>query len=142
MIDTRSFLLDEILMDFDASEFISGRGSLGTYFSPYFALQQQIGNAGDSPIRLSIEIGYLFILLKSGIIGLVSYVFIYTLAIVSAIRSHQGRIAAGVIVLLVVHLIEMTISGHPSIYPSRIILWILLGTLLSKNNHERLPTLS
>lgn len=132
-VDTRSFIFAEIILDFELSDFIFGRGALGTYFSPYFQIQQIYGNGGDDPIRKTAEVGYLFILLKSGVIGIMSYITVYLLAIITALRSFKSRFAIGVALLLGLNLVEMSVSGRISIYPGNIVLWIFIGALLSRN---------
>lgn len=136
VVDTRSFLLEEVLLDFNMSDLIFGRGALGTYYSPYFDLQQMLGNTGDSPIRQTVEIGNMYMVLKSGVIGSASYLSIYALSIIVAVRSSQSRFTTGAILFIFLHLIEMSISGSPTIYPIRIVLWILVGVLLSR---KKLP---
>ena len=132
-VDTRSFLFAEIILDFELPDFIFGRGALGTYFSQYFEIQQIYGNGGDSPIRKTAEVGYLFILLKSGLIGIMSYITVYLLTIITALRSSKSRFAIGMALLLGLNLVEMSVSGRISIYPGNIVLWIFIGALLSRS---------
>jgi hypothetical protein len=75
--DTRSFLYKEIFDDMQPAELLTGRGFLGTYFSPYF---YQIRESGipEYYIRFTVEVGYLELLLKGGYI----YVTLYFLPIV------------------------------------------------------------
>ena len=132
-VDTRSFLFAEIILDFELPDFIFGRGALGTYFSQYFEIQQIYGNGGDSPIRKTAEVGYLFILLKSGLIGIMSYITVYLFTIITALRSSKSRFAIGMALLLGLNLVEMSVSGRISIYPGNIVLWIFIGALLSRS---------
>jgi hypothetical protein len=64
--DTRSFLFIEFFQDFKNSDWIFGRGFLGTYFSQYFLDWDGVG--GDSFQRFSVEIGFLDFLLKGGLL--------------------------------------------------------------------------
>jgi len=133
LLDTRSFLIEEMSDDFTVIDWLFGRGALGTYFSPYFAHLQQIGaEGGDFMYRQVNEIGYLHIALKAGLIGVVLYILTIAKAINLSISYPNKRIGVGVVLLLSLHLIEMLIIGQATFQPARIMLWILVGVVSVK----------
>ncbi|HMC00676.1 MAG TPA: hypothetical protein VKN14_06540, partial [Flavobacteriaceae bacterium] len=73
--ETRTFLFTELMSELNVTEKFVGRGSLGTYYSEFFErvtrYYQLIGNTawkGDDPTRITIEVGYLQMILKGGFI--------------------------------------------------------------------------
>lgn len=71
--DTRSFLYDEVFSDLGFVDIVFGRGYLGTYFSSYFYQLQRAHNYEDYFERFTIEVGYLELLLKGGVLYVVLY---------------------------------------------------------------------
>ena len=68
--DTRTFLFKELLKDLNETEFIIGKGALGSYHSTYFymltrsnKITKTSDTGGDSATRTTSEVGYLFMLL-------------------------------------------------------------------------------
>jgi len=74
-VDTRTFLFIEIFNDLSIREMLFGKGLLGTYFSEYFYnTVNQYG--GDHFIRSGSEIGWLNLVLKFGLLGLILHLFL------------------------------------------------------------------
>lgn len=74
--DTRSFLYSELFSDLSVREVIVGRGFAGKYYSPYFAwiAKSQSSIVGSNNIwRSSSEVSWLNVILKFGILGLVTF---------------------------------------------------------------------
>ncbi len=131
-IDSRTFLWIEMKRDFGPLDWIIGRGALGTYYSAYFSQTTMLGQSGDWMIRQVNEIGYLHIVLKAGLIGAILYFFIYLRAASESLFKGRTRFELGVGLLLSMHLLEMTVGGQASFSLSRVLLWLLVGLILSK----------
>ena len=137
-VDTRTFLWLEMRRDFGPVDWIIGRGALGTYYSPYFSMTSIMGITGawmDRPVN---EIGYLHIVLKAGLIGAVLYLFIYLRAVWRSLFAGRTRFELGVGLLLSMHLLEMTVGGAASFSLSRVLLWLMVGVVLSKASRRTL----
>jgi len=130
--DTRTFLIEEMYADMSTEELILGRGAMGTYYSPYFASILEQGMEGDSSTRSVNEIGYLEIVLKGGYIMAALYVLIMLPAAFLGIFRSKNIIAkmSGYTILL--YLILWSVSYFPEYTVKFIILWMAVGTAISK----------
>lgn len=74
--DTRDFLWEELFNDLNGIEILVGRGFLGTYFSPYF-LDRLIrdGLYEDHFDRYLVEVGFLQLILKGGVLYYILYIY-------------------------------------------------------------------
>jgi hypothetical protein len=77
------------------------------------------------------EIGYLHIVLKAGLIGVILYFLTIARAVYKSLLIPNKRFAVGLAMLFSMHLLELTIIGRASLLPSRVLLWILVGIALS-----------
>jgi len=133
-IDTRTFLWVEMRNDFGPVDWIVGRGALGTYYSPYFSRLAMLGQPGDWMIRQVNEIGYLHIVLKTGLVGAVLYFFIFLRAAWKSLFKGGTRFELGVGILLSMHLLEMTVGGVANVALGPVLLWLMVGIILSKGS--------
>lgn len=141
--DSRTFLFQELMSDLSFNEKIFGRGSLGTYYSPFFEkvtrYYEIIGNTaweGDKPIRITTEVGYLQMILKGGfVLMLLNFIiFIYAsyVAIFRAKSKFLRRLGYFIFILTILMIVEF----RPTFSPIFIILWMAIGTVLNKKNRE------
>lgn len=137
--DTRSFIIADIQDDFSKKDWLIGRGALGTYYSPYFYNLRRFGDdsIGDHYDRSVVEIGYLHLVLKTGIVGASLYFLVFFYAMLRALRIRNRRLGDGLAIYFAIHLIEMLIVGQAAFIPSRFMLWLLAGFVLSapRNRH-------
>lgn len=141
--DTRTFLFQELFSDMNLTEKIFGRGSLGTYFSPFFEHTRRywewmgrVGWPGDVANRISIEVGYLQMILKGGFILLILNVLIYFKAIYVAIFKSNNwfirRLGYFILIITILTLVEL----RPTFTPLFIIFWMSIGTVLKKEYRD------
>jgi hypothetical protein len=141
--DSRTFLFNELFADLNFKEKIFGRGSLGTYFSPFMEhTRDYITNYlkkdwwGDAPDRITIEVGYLQMILKGGFVLfiLTTYLMLNAsyLAIFKSNSTFIKRLGYFILTLSILSLI----SFRPAFTPTFIILWTAIGTVLSKKNRQ------
>ena len=122
----------ELSSDFSSNDWMFGRGALGTYFSPYFMHLKILNpNAGDHFERSVVEIGYLHIILKAGIIGAMLYFTALFLAVLRALEIKDRRLGDGLALYFALHLAEMAVIGQAAFVPDRLMLWLLAGFVLS-----------
>jgi len=131
--DTRTLLFIEMFDDMSENEVIIGRGVLGTYYSPYFYKWSKAGfDNGDSAIRQVVEVGYLQMILKGGLIMMFLYLLILIPAAYLAIFRSNNLIAKMSGYWIVLYLITWTISYVPFYSPVFLLLWMATGTAISK----------
>lgn len=137
LVDTRSFLFEELRADFSLVDVIFGRGALGGYYSPYFYELIKSGiEGGDSFYRQVVESGYLHILLKAGILGIVATVAMMLRAVILAKKFSDARIGVGVMAFLSLQLVVMTVGLHLSFDPFHILTWLVVGLALAQPRRQ------
>lgn len=141
--DTRIFLYNELIAELDNIEEIIGRGSLGTYYSHYMEhtkwyieeIRKQTWY-GDSSIRITIEVGYLQMILKGGYILFLSTLFLMLSSSYLAIFKSNNLFVRNLGLYILVLSILSIISFRPAFTPTFIILWTAVGTALNKRNRN------
>jgi hypothetical protein len=138
--DSRTFLFTELFEDLSFGEKIYGRGSLGTYFSEFFAgtrrYYEAMGNMGwrgDSPIRITTEVGYLQMILKGGFILLILNVLIALYSIYLALFNSKNKFVKRLGYYILILSILSLVSFRSAFTPMFIIFWTAIGTVLNKN---------
>jgi hypothetical protein len=137
-IDSRTFLFVDFFTDFKVEDFYTGRGFLGTYFSPYF--QEWQGDFGDSFNRFTIEIGFLQMLLKGGFVLVITTIVIFIRAIyLGFIRSNPGNINFMLSVWLLIEFTMLSIENVPCFNIHFLLIWVVIGKMyLMKPRFKRL----
>jgi len=139
--DTRIFLYNELFSELNLAEKITGRGSLGTYYSFFMEnakrYYEEVLNEkwwGDSHDRITIEVGFLQMILKGGWLLFLSILFLMLnscyLALFKSRNKFIKRLGLFILILSALSLI----SFRPAFTPTFIILWIAIGTVLNKKN--------
>lgn len=137
--DSRTFLFKEFFVDINGSNRIFGKGSLGTYYSDFFERTNRyyriLGNKGwkgDDPVRITVEVGYLQMILKGGFIMLILNISIYLYSIYTAIFKSNNKFIKSlgyyILIIAVLSLIEL----RPTFTPTFIIFWMAIGTVSVK----------
>jgi hypothetical protein len=126
--DTRTFLYQEVYLDLKkSSSLMTGKGANGTYFSDYFYQTQE-----DNSNRLSVEVGVLSIMLKSGFIGLILYLLILFSAIYLSFYKSNNYYVTGIGVMLLVYTVILFIENSIGYTLNNFIIWFFIGIALSK----------
>ncbi len=132
--DTRTFLFVEQYADTTEFERIIGRGAMGTYYSEYFELWNEMGfDAGDSATRWTNEVGYLHIMLKGGYIMIILYLSILIPAAYLGIFRSKNSICRMCGYYILGHILIWTISFSPLFGAQFILLWMAVGTAISSS---------
>lgn len=131
--DTRTFLFVELFQDLTYFEKISGRGTLGKYYSPYFDLWNQYYDGGDSEYRSLSEVGYLQMILKGGIILVILNLLILLPASFLGIFRSNNLVSKMCGYFIFSYLILWTVSYYPVYSVEYILLWMAVGTVLNPN---------
>jgi hypothetical protein len=131
--DSRSFLFTELFSDMKGSDYILGRGYLGTYFSPYFKEWQ--GEGGDYFQRFSVEVGFLQIILKGGLVLLFSTILVFIKSIyIGFIKFKPNTFKFLISIWLLIEFAMLSIENIPSFGVHFFFIWILIGIL---NNQSK-----
>ena len=126
--DTRTFLYLEVFEDLIKNDqLIFGKGANGKYYSPYFNSQK-----GSRNYRITVEVGILFILLKSGLIGLLLYLILIFTSIYYSFFKSNNLYVKGVGYILLVYLFLLFVQNTPDYTFSTLIIWFFIGICLSK----------
>lgn len=131
VLDTRTFLVTELLADMSEDELIYGRGALGTYYSPYFAYTESHGLPGDSPIRSVNEIGYLHMILKGGFVIVMLYLLVFVPASFLGITRSRNSICRMSGYLIAAYILLWLVSYYPVFGAEYLLLWMAVGTCIS-----------
>ncbi|WP_454733015.1 MULTISPECIES: hypothetical protein [Cupriavidus] len=125
--NSRDGLVDEFLDDLSPEEKILGRGVLGAYTSKIVLTAEERGGRGVTNLRRNIEIGYLQIILKGGLLLLILFLVVSLQALGRIIgkRNNSLVFAAGCVVGI--KLMEMFIFGLPSCNGDYVLFWICVG---------------
>jgi hypothetical protein len=130
--DTRTFLFVEMFHDMSENEQLIGKGALGRYYSPYFAmLQRNKIKGGDSSLRSVNEIGYLEMILKGGYIMMILYLLILIPAAYLGVFKSKNLIGRMSGYIIILYLVIWTISYYPVYSAEYLLLWMAVGTAIS-----------
>jgi hypothetical protein len=141
--DTRTFLFTELSSELNTIEKLFGRGSLGKYHSDYFertiAYYESIGAKdwlADDPDRITIEVGFLQMILKGGFLlfGLNLLLMVYSIYL-ALFKSRNKFIRRLGIFILAITVLSI-ISFRPAFTPTFILLWVSIGTVLNRSNRN------
>ena len=126
--DTRTFLYIEVFEDLLTNDaLIFGKGANGTYYSNFFF---KTGNDADN--RLTVEVGMLSVLLKTGVVGVILYFLLVLNAIYHSLFKSRNLFVAGIGLMLSVHFILLFVGNAMSLSSYNIYIWFFIGICLSK----------
>lgn len=116
--DTRTDLYDEVLQDMQISKtFIFGKGINGGYVSDSF----------ETFNRTAAEVGFLQILLKSGIVGFLLYMTLFISAIFKALSKSKNLFMKYLGLLLSFYVLMFFIENILAFNLFNIIIWSVVG---------------
>ncbi len=125
--DTRTFLYIEVYEDLvNNNKLLFGKGANGTYYSDYFNVAE-----GDSETRLSVEVGVLAILLKSGLVGVTLYLSLLFAAIYFSFFRSNNYFVVGVGFMLFIYTMLLFIENSISYSSHNLLVWFFIGVCLS-----------
>ncbi len=133
--NTRSFIFIEFFQDFKGNEWFTGRGYLGTYFSPYFYYDKS--GFGDSANRFSVEIGIFDFILKGGLLLLILFLSILIRSFIKGlIQKPYNSVSFRCSLFLLVQFILLAIENVPIFSINYMFIWASIGFILGKSANE------
>lgn len=125
--DTRTFLYQEVFDDLvQNNSLLAGKGSNGTYFSPYFLMTRD-----DTDTRLTVEVGILAVLLKGGMIAVILNLTLLLFAIYLAFYRSKNHYVMGIGFMLLIHTIILFVENLISYSPYNFCTWYFIGVCYS-----------
>ncbi len=122
--DTRTFLYYEVFQDIkNSNSFIFGKGMNAGYYSEAFQTYQ----------RPVVEVGFLQILLKTGVIGLILYLTLIITAIFKALSRSNNNYIKSLGLLLVGYIIMVFIENQIAFNLLNVMIWMVIGMCLSRD---------
>ncbi|MBW8001339.1 MAG: hypothetical protein FVQ80_04885 [Planctomycetes bacterium] len=134
--DTRSDVINDYFDAVKGFDRIVGLGALGRFWSPYFYkrfLVEGYDTDVDSPMRSTIESGYLHIILKSGYVMLVLVLLLAIRAAIMGVCYPKNILLLTCGLIIICRLVAMIPSLAPSFSPGYVVFWISIATCLNKN---------
>lgn len=126
--DTRTFLYQEVFTDLERNgQLLFGKGSNGTYFSPYFQRSK-----GDSDTRLTVEVGLLALLLKGGIVAVILNLALLYMAISLSFFRAKNQYVRWVGFMLIIHTLILFVENLVAYDMYNFSIWFFVGVCLSK----------
>ena len=137
--DTRTMVFEDFAIDFSKwPDLLFGRGALGTTYSPRFITLQELYNENENVFRfpyghrLEVESGYLQIILKTGLLGLIPLVIIGLRAMFLGFYRTKNNLTIICAFIVLERLILMYPFGLPAYSIDYILFWLCIGACLSK----------
>lgn len=116
--DTRTFLYTEVFRDLKITKsFVIGKGVNGGYASYSF----------ETLKRDVVEVGFLQILIKSGIVGLLIYMSLIISAIFKALNKSKNLFMEFLALLLAVYVLMFFIENILAFNLLNIVIWMIVG---------------
>lgn len=116
--DTRTFLYVEVFLDLQFNNaFIFGKGLNAGYYSEVF----------ETFSREVVEVGFLQILLKTGIIGFILYISVIVSAIFKALGKSKNLFIKSMGLLLASYVILLFLENIVAYNLLNIIIWVMVG---------------
>lgn len=127
--DTRTFLYYEVFQDLKMNDaFLLGKGMNAGYYSESF----------ESFSRPVVEVGFLQMLLKTGLVGFFLYIIVIISSIVRALGRSNNSFVKSLGVLLASYILMLFIENVIAYNLLNVIIWIIVGMC----NSESLRTMS
>lgn len=134
--DTRTFLYEEVFLDLtQKNDLLIGRGSIGKYKSLYFLNWAESNEGGDSYERLNVEVGFLGILIKGGLILLLLNYSLFLFAIYKGFNFENNFMIRMISLTILNHVLISFVENSLAYTPYYILIWLFVGVCLQKKKY-------
>lgn len=130
--DSRSEIFLSFYNDLSGADWIFGRGIDGTYYNPTNYWDFSNENSREVHQRDNIENGYLFMVLKGGLISLIIFLFIAIPAIYLGLFRSNNLVSKTFAIFLLVYLLDMFVFGQPTMSLKYMYVWISISICYSR----------
>lgn len=128
--DTRTGLYEEVLSDlYDSGDIWLGRGSNGKYKTEYdWGLLEELGNE-----RPNVEVGFLKILIQTGVLGLLLYLVLLIIAVYYGNIRSNNSFTKMLATFLATHWAMLFVENSNDYGIYYYLTWLVTGICLSKD---------
>jgi hypothetical protein len=125
--DSRTEVVNAFVNDFGEFDYLVGRGINGAFYNPTKYWNLENDDYREVVWRTNIENGYLYFILKGGIIYLALFLIMIFRAIYLAFFRANNLFVKGTALYLVVYLTEMIGFGQPAVIIKYFLVWVCIG---------------
>ncbi len=130
--DSRSYVIKAFLKDFKSVDYIIGRGIDGSYHNPISYWNFSNDDYRDVVYRTNIENGFLYLIMKGGIINLLLFLLILFKAIYLGFFRSKNFLIKGIASYLFIYFVDMFAFGQPTFSIKYCLVWISIAVCFSK----------
>lgn len=130
--DSRSDVFNAFIKDFDSFDYFVGRGIDGSYYNPMKYWNFTNDDYKEVNYRTNIENGFLYMIMKGGLIYLVSFLLILLRAIYLGFFKSKNLLVKGLAAYLLIYFFDMFVYGQPTFSIKYCLVWICISFCLSK----------
>lgn len=134
--DSRSDVITAFINDMDDLDWLVGRGVDGAYYNPIKYWNFLTNESRDVSYRDTIENGYLFIILKMGLVGLLLFLYLIVSAIYNGLFKSKNILTKAAALFLITYLIEMISFGQPALSLKYFFVWLSIAICHSTNTRS------
>lgn len=114
--DTRSWAEKEFYESMNIKDYIIGKGSMGTFYSPYFKTHRNL-----------IETGYLHLILKGGIFYSFAWCYLLISSFIKGYFFSSNKMVKVMSLYIFPFIPGLYLFGHPDFNIQYVVLWICLA---------------
>jgi hypothetical protein len=134
--DSRSDVFLAFVGDMTGTDWVIGKGIDGTYYDPIKYWDFTNSNSEDIERRDNIENGFLFLILKGGLVYLLLFLMIILPAIYRGLFRSSNLLAKAAALFLVVYLLDMASFGQLLLNMKYFLAWLSISVCYSKTIRE------
>jgi hypothetical protein len=135
-VDSRSEVFDAFFSDFELEDYLLGRGIDGSYYHPMKYWNFKNDGFREVNNRTNIENGYLYMLMKGGIIYLFCFLFLAWKSIFLGLFKSNNHLSRALAIYILIYLLDMLTFGQPGFNVKYFLVWMSI-TILHKENLRR-----
>lgn len=130
--DSRSDVFKAFIKDFNYFDYLVGRGIDGAYYDPMKYWNLTNDDYKEVNYRTNIENGFLYMIMKGGLIYLVSFLLILLRAIYLGFFKSNNLLVKGLAAYLLIYFFDMFVYGQPTFSIKYCLVWICISFCFSK----------
>ncbi len=129
--DSRSDVFKAFIKDFGYSDYLVGRGIDGSYYDPMKYWNFANDDYREVNYRTNIENGFLYMIMKGGLIYLITFLLILLRAVYLGFFKSKNSLVKGLASYLLIYLFDMFVYGQPTFSIKYCLVWISISVCLS-----------
>lgn len=129
--DSRSGVITAFTKDFQFNDFLIGRGIDGAYYNPmkYWSFDNE--ESREVTYRTNIENGFLYLIMKGGVIWLFLFLIILFRAMYLGFFKSKNLFSKALACYLFIYFIDMFVFGQPTFSIKYLLVWVCIALCTS-----------